>query len=254
MFDNHNDIEFPVKLRMMQRYGNPTTLNFYFDFVDQTAGEDGVCFEWERRGDTLWVSFQEEKGDVSPNERYLNTRSVEMGGLDSANYLLMVKCQDENGESGLLADTVRFEVTDSSYHLEEMEGKAVRTKLDDYESQYESRDYRRLFPDMLLVEIAEDTTKPSYVDSFFIDLAELGAEACTVSAGNYSMFVIADDGQIYIPLYNGNLMWGEKHLFTYSGDTCNLRALGEQYSNNLRGLWLRMGNGFRYGFGWMVIE
>lgn len=247
-FDNHNDIEYPVDLRMDQRRDDLVTLWFYLYFKDQTPEDDGVYFDWEKRGDTLWFLFQEEEGDVDWNDEYYNTRYANLKELGPGTYTLLFEGYDEEKKiSFLYTDTLFFEVEDSVYKLEEYRGDVVNTELEDYE-------IRRLFPDMLLAGIASKEGQEYYSDSFRMELSELGAEPCTVSSGDYTMFEVWKDGKVIVPLHNGWVVGGVPQLYTYSNDTTDLTNLGEAYKDKIEGLALRMGNGFGYGFGIYVIE
>lgn len=254
-FDNHNDIEYPVQLRMDQRYGDPVSLWFYIYFTDQTEDDDGVLYEWSRNGDTLLFSFDEQEGKADWNDVYYNTRKVELCELESDTYTLIFECSDiEKKSTFLYTDTLILEVEDSAYHLEEYEGDAVTTKLSDYESRYWSVDIRKLFPDMILVEVASYDENPSQADSFRLELLNLGADLCSLSYGDYTLFQVNEEGDVWVPLHNGVLCYGVPEVYCYSEDTIHLVNLVDKYRGKLKGLSLRSGSGFSCGFGMMMIE
>ena len=253
--DNHNDIEYPVNLRMVQRLGEPVSLWFYMYFSDQTVSEDGVVYNWSFEGDTLFFYFEEEEATVDWNDLYNNTRNAELGNLEPGEYVLIFEGVDINqNTTNLYSDTLIFEVTDSVYRLQEFEGSAVSTNLDEYESRYWSLELRRLFSDMLVVEIALKDTNSSYDDSLRLELTTLGAHPCTVSSGDYKLFKVREDGFLYVPLSNGCLVGGKPELYSFSGDSIYLVNLCESYQEKLDGVFMRMGNGLWAGFGPMVIE
>ena len=246
-FDNHNDIAYPAIFDWAgETPGDPVTLNVKFWFEDQTPDTSGVIFDWGQRGDTLWFLLQGRDGDIQCQDTFRNGFQVNFGVLDTGTYSLLFE-----GEDGIM-DTFGLVVEDSLYRFvhrqktsiyDSISGKVVFFRDGEHDT------LRRIFKDMLLVELAGELSDPTpYRDSITVDLSEIGAEECHLTNGTYSMF---RSGTWNDAIENGLIGNPASRFFTYDGDTMRLDSLFEVYIKKywLGALSFRMGNGFdRYFF------
>lgn len=242
-FDWHNDIEYPVMISHMREWpGDSIILYLYFSFSDQTPDTSGVIFDWEHRGDTLWFLFQGTDGNIDNKGPYDSYVHGNLGVLDTGTYTLLFE-----GEKGVV-DTFGLVVEDSLYRFvhQSDSGKVV------YFPYYHSDTLRRIFPDMLVVTGGWywSVQNGEYLDSLALDLYSLGAKACTVSAGSYSIFNAGSNGSVsgVMPwdnaFENGWLDEARSLLFTYDGDTVKLDPIWKEYQTYFEGIGFWMGNGY----------
>lgn len=248
-FDNYNDIEYPAAFYMAGEVpGDPITLELRLSFDDQTPDTSGVIFDWEQRGNTMWFLLKGAECDIEGDSLFDDGRRIYVSDLDTGTYTLLFE-----GEEGIM-DTFHFEVEDSVYRMVGDSGKVVEL-VDNY--MFFGKELRRLYPDMLLVDAGwyQSVQRGEYLDSLHEELASIGAVACTVSQGQYTIFHSNSSGRVI-----GYRGWDFEHmddgkslLYTYKGDTVNLETLFETYkiTGKFQGLSFRMGNGFnRLYQGW----
>lgn len=243
LFDWHNDIEYPVSFHMAgETPGDTVTLNFAFSFHDQTPDTSGVIFDWEQRNDTLWFLLQGSNGNIEHRDTNRNYIRINVGVLDPGIYTLLF--EGENGAE----DTFQFQVEDSVYREIGDSGKVV----DLNDGTVGGKELRRIFPDMLYVEVAGSSVDPTpYLDSLTEDLQAIGANVVHLSSGTYSLGHWSWDDAIN----NGLLSSPAGGYFTYEGDTAKLDSLYKVYIKkgwlDVGGaLGMEMGNGFFRLYEW----
>jgi hypothetical protein len=241
--DTYNDIEYPVGFGLLREQpGDPITLIFAFCFQDETLDTSGVDFDWSKRGDTLWFLLKGKDGEIDHNGPYRSRLDVNVGALEKGSYTLLLE-----GERGA-QDTLTLTVEDSVYYLSGYDGEVAKPWAYDT--------LRRLFPDMLLVEVG---ARESGIDSMKQDLVELGGVECHVAVGSYSMFKAVSFDTFWVygdrassDEWSWNLDFAGSLLFTYDGDTMRLDSLFNSPSVDVGALSMRMGNGFDRYYRWWV--
>ena len=264
-FDNHNDIVYPGEFYMNgETPGDPVTLNVEIGFGDQTPDTSGVIFDWERRSDTLGFLLKGMDGEIDHKGPYENNyRLVNLGFLEPATYTVLFE-----GEKGV-EDTFGLVVEDSLYRFVHRQKTSIYDSVSGkvvYFMDCRHDTLRRIFPDMLLVEVGAGWGPGSEADSQFATLKssilQTGAVDCVLSPGTYSMFtayVFFDTSYVvgsrqasqewYDAVNNGLLGVTSSMLFTYDSDTASLSDVFEAFKDTFPALSIRMGNGFdRYYF------
>lgn len=206
------------------------------EFFDETPDTDGVDHEWELRDNTIWILLKGNKEGDEVSGSHSNTLPVDIGALEIGEYSLLFEGENEEQEEFILT------VKDSIY-LVEGEGEEVAL-------YYGVDTLHRLFENMLLLEMAYDTSQAPYSDSLKEALTALGAAETALEPGFYSIFSVDSQGEVTGTRITGDPGYLDAAvLFTYDGDTTELANLYEAYKDDIPALSLRMGSGFdRYNW------
>lgn len=247
-FDKYNDIEYPASFEYeCETIGDSNSLGVHFNFRDQTPDSSGVIFEWKRIENGFWFSLKGGDAELVDTGSYSNYIGVYLGELDKGDYFLIFE------GSGNDPDTHLLRVEDSVYLFEGEGGKWVIL------TDKAKKGLRRIFPDMLLVEVGMGEPieeQNMYLDSLNQEFISVGAEECTVPEGQYSMFYASSDGDVIGNLFtkwadydsvfeHGWLCAYKCLLFVYNEDTIGLESIFEKYSaDKFPSLSIHMGNGY----------
>ncbi|MEA3310675.1 MAG: hypothetical protein U9Q76_00465 [candidate division WOR-3 bacterium] len=236
LFEGVNKIEYPFTYRLYETPGSPVSLIISLEFFDETPDTDGVDHQWELRGDTIWTLLKGNNEGDEVSGSHSNVLPEDIGALENGNYTLLF--EDKDGEQ----DAFVLAVKDSIY-LVEGEGEEVAL-------YYGTDTLHRLFENMLLLEMAYDSSQAPHSDSLKEALTALGAAGTALEPGFYSIFSVDSQGEVAGARITGDPGYLDAAvLFTYDGDTTELANLYEAYKDDIAALSIRTGSGFdRYNW------
>lgn len=245
LFPGVNKIQYPVSYYYYENPGDSITLSVYVLFYDQTPDTSGVLFNADQSNDTIWIQVREDYGTEEQGS-FSNLFYKDVGVVESGNYKMVLI-----GKEGL-REGFDLTVTDSSYELDGGAGE-VGGGAGEVGEFWGEVVLRRLFADMLLVEIG--LVEGENADAFITSLGDVGATSLTLAEGHYSIFEIADgdvDGNREVSetwLIYGNFTSTQSLIYTFAGDTALLDSVYTEFEGDISALSIRSGNGFdRYNW------
>lgn len=255
ILQGENKIQYPVSYRFYEVPGNPITLVFYFDFIDETPNTSGVVYTWGKSNDTLWFSIKPTKGDEEQGG-FSNLIQTNVDTLAPGDWTLAFE-----GKLGV-REYYTLTVTDSFYGFSSgggymppviMSAAAGESPVVDY---YGPTRLYRLFPDMLLVEVGLYTGEEPLLDAVNASLVDAGALPVTLHEGDFSIFEVnaagvpAGDRETSSTWYvYGNFASNASLVYTFAGDTMLLDSIYNLYADTVPALSFRSGSGFdRYNW------
>lgn len=239
IFKGINKIALPMELWIYEGVGDPITCNMHFFFSDLTPDTSGIEDTAYISGSTVNVIIKgTNDGELDQAYSY-NDIYFDFGQIPQGSYTLHVETNNSK------ADDFEFTVAESVYVVKDIKTGKVAMG-------YGSDTLRRLFPDMLLVELGMDTASiRRRVDTLTSRLALIDGTKADLSAGSYSIFAVSSEGRITADreqsenwqIYSG-FDTTTCVVYKFTGDTADLSAFYELYKDTVPGFSLRLGSGF----------
>ncbi|MBN2379179.1 hypothetical protein JXM67_05200 [candidate division WOR-3 bacterium] len=235
VFEGRNKIQYPVDMSAIEVPGDTITLEFRFEFFDETPDSTGIGLSADWNGSELNILLRgNEEGDEDAGS-FSNIRYLNVGRPENGTYTVTFEGEKQRTEQFSLT------VTDSAFSADDFAGDLVNLYWDND---------RRLFTDMLLVEIGYMIEEEPVVTFVRDSLVALGAVEITLPEGSYSIFAVESDGtakgsRVESPDWKTAGFDGSVSLlFSYEGKESALDEVFTTYDDDLAALSIRTGRGF----------
>lgn len=249
LIQGDNKIQYPISYRFYEIPGNPITLEFYFDFIDETPDTSGVIYAWGTSNDTLWFSIKPTTGEEEQGGFHnLIVQNIDTLSLNDWTLAFEGKLGKREYYTLIVEDSFYSFPSEASFIMAGADEPVV--------SYYGPQSLYRLFPDMLLVETGLYTGEGALLDALKASLVDAGAVAVTLHGGDFSIFEVDSAGvpagdretsttwSIY-----GNFDQTASVVYSFLGDTLVLDSIYNLYADTIPALSIRMGSGFdRYNW------